>query len=346
MLCLSAALGALVSLVVRFRRGERIVRQQLKWVGLAGVCLRLLLPVAIVLWGSSLLVRVTTPLMLVDMALALGAAVLRYRLFDVDLIIGRSLAYAGVTVLAVGGLRGISVVSAPSSEGRRPRAGGRRDAGGGSGLPARFCDPSGGPGPALRPGRPLGARMRVDAFLEAPAFGHRAARPDPGRAVRGAARSAAAAVALPAGLRGFADLRGRPAELDPDLAVGPGRRAGHAGGRRAVHRHGSRTRAARVRQLVEHGRLALQMARLGVELNRQLDELDRSRARIAEAADEERRRIQRDLHDGAQQRLVTVGIAAARGSRAGCGTPAARGRRPARRRGRATSPRRSRSSAT
>jgi signal transduction histidine kinase len=41
---------------------------------------------------------------------------------------------------------------------------------------------------------------------------------------------------------------------------------------------------------------------LGVELNRQLDELDRSRA------DEERRRIQRDLHDGAQQRLLTIGI--------------------------------------
>ena len=50
------------------------------------------------------------------------------------------------------------------------------------------------------------------------------------------------------------------------------------------------------------------MARLTVEINRQLDELDRSRARIAEAADEERRRIQRDLHDGAQQGLVTVGI--------------------------------------
>jgi len=50
------------------------------------------------------------------------------------------------------------------------------------------------------------------------------------------------------------------------------------------------------------------MARLTVEINRQLDQLDQSRARIAEAADEERRRIQRDLHDGAQQRLVTVGI--------------------------------------
>ena len=72
---------------------------------------------------------------------------------------------------------------------------------------------------------------------------------------------------------------------------------------------GEDARATRVRQLVEHARLAVQVARLGVELTRRLDELDLSRSRIAESADDERRRIQRDLHDGAQQRLVTVGIA-------------------------------------
>ena len=55
-------------------------------------------------------------------------------------------------------------------------------------------------------------------------------------------------------------------------------------------------------------RLAIEIARLGVGLNRQLAEVERSRTRIASAADDERRRIQRDLHDGAQQRLVTVGI--------------------------------------
>jgi signal transduction histidine kinase len=38
-------------------------------------------------------------------------------------------------------------------------------------------------------------------------------------------------------------------------------------------------------------------------------ELRRSRARIVEATDEERRRLERDLHDGAQQRLVTVSLA-------------------------------------
>ena len=40
----------------------------------------------------------------------------------------------------------------------------------------------------------------------------------------------------------------------------------------------------------------------------QLDEVRASRARIVEAADAERRRIERDLHDGAQQRLVALAM--------------------------------------
>ncbi|HKE69888.1 MAG TPA: histidine kinase, partial [Nocardioidaceae bacterium] len=55
--------------------------------------------------------------------------------------------------------------------------------------------------------------------------------------------------------------------------------------------------------------LPIEMARLRVELRRRLHEVDASRARIAAVADEERRRIERDLHDGAQQRLVSIGLA-------------------------------------
>lgn len=54
--------------------------------------------------------------------------------------------------------------------------------------------------------------------------------------------------------------------------------------------------------------LALENERLQAELRVQLEELTASRTRIVEAAQDERRRIERDLHDGAQQRLVSVAM--------------------------------------
>jgi signal transduction histidine kinase len=56
-------------------------------------------------------------------------------------------------------------------------------------------------------------------------------------------------------------------------------------------------------------RLALENERLQAELRAQLTELHASRARIVTAGDEERRRLERDLHDGAQQRLLGLGLA-------------------------------------
>jgi signal transduction histidine kinase len=55
--------------------------------------------------------------------------------------------------------------------------------------------------------------------------------------------------------------------------------------------------------------LALENERLQAELRAHLDELRASRVRIVEAADAERRRLERDLHDGTQQRLVSVSMA-------------------------------------
>jgi signal transduction histidine kinase len=54
--------------------------------------------------------------------------------------------------------------------------------------------------------------------------------------------------------------------------------------------------------------IALENARLSVELKARLDELRGSRARIVEAGDSERRRLERNLHDGAQQRLVALAL--------------------------------------
>jgi signal transduction histidine kinase len=55
-------------------------------------------------------------------------------------------------------------------------------------------------------------------------------------------------------------------------------------------------------------RLALENERLAAQVRAQLEEVRASRARIVEAGDAERRRIERDLHDGAQQRLVALAM--------------------------------------
>ncbi len=56
-------------------------------------------------------------------------------------------------------------------------------------------------------------------------------------------------------------------------------------------------------------RLAIENERLTAEVRTQLEEVRASRARIVVAGDAERRRVERDLHDGAQQRLVTLALA-------------------------------------
>jgi signal transduction histidine kinase len=55
-------------------------------------------------------------------------------------------------------------------------------------------------------------------------------------------------------------------------------------------------------------RLVIDNQNLSLELRRQLDEVRASRARIVEAGDNERRRIERDLHDGVQQRLLALAL--------------------------------------
>ena len=213
-----AALGALISLVVRFHAGDADVRQQLKWVALAGVCVVVLLPVAIVWWDSSLLVRVTTPVVLVGCALAFGASVLRFRLFDVDRIIGRSLAYASVTVVAVavyvsitvllGTLAGrswsspwvVAVSTLSAAAVFRPILRRVRQV-----VDRRFDRDA------------LGARLRLDAFLEGLRSGTE--RPDRLQQVLSEAlRDPRLRLLLYLPASGsLVDVRGRSAEILPDL---------------------------------------------------------------------------------------------------------------------------------
>jgi hypothetical protein len=111
-LVLTSALGLLVvaavtSLVVRFRRSRGDERLQLKWFTFAGALLPL------VLLGELLPDAVNSVLFAVAIALlpvAAGIAILRYRLYDIDRLINRTLVYGLVTVLLGGVYAGLVLV--------------------------------------------------------------------------------------------------------------------------------------------------------------------------------------------------------------------------------------------
>jgi signal transduction histidine kinase len=82
------------------------------------------------------------------------------------------------------------------------------------------------------------------------------------------------------------------------------------------HREGLLDDPALVEEITRAARLALANERLRADAQARLALLQTSRKRIVAAADDERQRIERNLHDGAQQRLVSLAVAlrAARGA--------------------------------
>jgi signal transduction histidine kinase len=109
----------------------------------------------------------------------------------------------------------------------------------------------------------------------------------------------------------YVDLEGRPvvlpAEGGPRVATileREGRRVAAL-----VHDPSLREDPELVDAVCAAAGLALENERLQAELRARLDELRASRARIVEATDAERKRIERNLHDATQQRLVSVSMA-------------------------------------
>jgi signal transduction histidine kinase len=110
--------------------------------------------------------------------------------------------------------------------------------------------------------------------------------------------------------RAYVDAQGRRVELP---APGSGRVATpveRAGAPLAVVIHDESLTEERdlVRAVGGAAALTLENERLGAELRARIEELQASRARIVQAGDEERRRLERDLHDGAQQGLVALAL--------------------------------------
>src|SRR5215204_3351023 len=102
------ALGV-VSLIVRFRRSRAEERQQIKWFAFAGAIMCAVIAVAPFLWSLSPSYPSITfiwPMLIFSAAstipVATGIAILKYRLYDIDRIINRTLVYGALTVCIVG----------------------------------------------------------------------------------------------------------------------------------------------------------------------------------------------------------------------------------------------------
>jgi hypothetical protein len=94
------------SLVIRFRRARGTERQQLRWVALAAALVALGAMVALAglaLGTTALIGSVAIQFCVALLPVAIGAAVLRYRLYDLDRIISRALGYGLLTLLLGGG---------------------------------------------------------------------------------------------------------------------------------------------------------------------------------------------------------------------------------------------------
>ena len=108
----------------------------------------------------------------------------------------------------------------------------------------------------------------------------------------------------------FVDDTGRPVEL-PEPGSGRAWTAVDRGGvRLAAIVHDAELDASPelVTAAASAAALAIDNERLKAELRARVEELRVSRLRIVEAADDARRRIERDLHDGAQQQLVALAL--------------------------------------
>ena len=296
-----ALVASVVCLLLRFHRSQGVQRQQLKWVLLAGALLAIVLPASAALWTAWTPVQYGPALALPLLPIAVCVAIIREHLYDIDLLISRTVAYGALTgvlgatyagvVLAVGTFVASPVAAAAGALvvaiAFWPVRARIQDA-----VDRRF-----------RRARHESRRVMTD-FVdrlrrgESDAAGVEAA-------MRTAIRDQDLAVAFTSAGTTY-DVGGRPCRLETVqgraitvVDTGPHIAA------RVRHREDD---AGLVADVVDAGRLALEIAALQVELRRRLKELDISRARMVAVADEERRRLARDLHDGAQQRLVSIGL--------------------------------------
>ncbi len=109
---MTLAIGGLASVIVRFRRARGVERQQIKWLIYAFALFALVYAITAMRSGddfSNWVVNLLFGVSILGIPLAMTAAILRYRLFDIDLVIRRTILYVILTGL-LGGIYVVSVV--------------------------------------------------------------------------------------------------------------------------------------------------------------------------------------------------------------------------------------------
>ncbi len=288
------------SLVLRWRRATGDARRQLLWLALVAVPLPAVIPVHLfaVKTDSQWLTFVTLLMFLALVPIAAGLSVLRYRLYDVDRIVAATTTYAlltfGLTTIYAGVVwvgSQVSTVSSPS--------------------PAATATVGAVAAATLAAPMRAAIQRRVDRRFNRRAFeAVRTVREaitvdraglDPESLLRTALADESVNVAYPAS-DGWVDRTGAPARAPADHVV-----VSRAG--RTVARIGydpAKSDESTVARVGDVAAAELDNTRLRAELQARLAELAESRARIAGAQRDERRRIERDLHDGAQQSLLAL----------------------------------------
>ncbi len=91
--------GSAASLIVRFRRSTGEERLQIKWLALAGAIVAVIFPIALALWDvwGEDASNIAIMLSVLGLPLAAGVAILRYHLYDIDVVINRTLVYGALT---------------------------------------------------------------------------------------------------------------------------------------------------------------------------------------------------------------------------------------------------------
>jgi hypothetical protein len=96
--------GSALSLILRFRRARREQRQQVKWLALAGAIAAVTVVVGTSAYNvlGEAVANVAIMLSVLGLPVATGIAILRYRLYDIDVVINRTLVYGALTATLAG----------------------------------------------------------------------------------------------------------------------------------------------------------------------------------------------------------------------------------------------------